>query len=58
MAVGFGLLQDRNDGMFSVSVFFLLRDFKNSRFCWVTRFQWPSVLVGYVISLMVSFQYC
>jgi len=46
MAVGFGGLRDRNDGMFSVSVFFLLRDFKNSRFCFVTSFQWPSVLVG------------
>jgi len=55
MAVGFGGLRDRNDGMFSVSVFFLLRDFKNSRFCFVTSFQWPSVLVGYVILVMVGF---
>jgi len=37
--------------------FVRLRDLNGGRFCWVTRFQSPSVLVGYVISLMVSFQY-
>jgi len=31
------------------------RDFKDGRFCFVTSFQWRSVLVGYVISVMVGF---
>jgi len=40
MMVGFGGLQDLKDGRFSVSVVFLsLRDFKNSRFCFITCFQ-------------------
>jgi len=35
--------------------FLLLRDFKDSKFCSITTFQWWSVLFGYKISLTVSF---
>jgi len=43
--VDFGGLRDLSDGRFSVSVVFFF----------ITRFQWRSVLVGYVISVMVGF---
>jgi len=39
MAVGFGGLRDLNDGRFSVSVVFLLRDFKDGWFAFVKSFQ-------------------
>jgi len=44
MAVGFGWLRDRNDGMFSVSVVFF-----------ITRFQKQSVLFHYEFSMAVGF---
>jgi len=32
-----------------------LRDLNDGLFCWVTRFQQCSVLVGYKVSVMVGF---
>jgi len=56
MTFGFVLLRNGFGYEISMKVDFAgFRDFKDGRFCFVTSFQWASVLVGYVILVMVGF---